>query len=158
MYLIHQFTRPGAPQIWNGDEMGMWWADDPDCRKPLWWTECEFDPEYRNNFQSGEKVFDEVGFNKDHFEFYKKIIQIRKENPVLVNGDFEFLITDGKMLAYKRKNETDEIIVMFNLEVEDRECVLPEGESFINLLDSIPASGRVVLSTLTGVVLKRENN
>ena len=33
LYLIHQFTNVGAPHIWNGDEMGMWGGDDPDCRK-----------------------------------------------------------------------------------------------------------------------------
>ena len=157
LYLIHQFTTLGAPQIWNGDEMGMWGGDDPDCRKPLWWTEYEFEPEYRNNFQPGPKVFDEVGFNKEHFEFYKKIIQIRKENPVLADGNFEFLITDGKMLAYKRKNDTDEIIVMFNLEDGEREFVLPEGESFINLMDDTPASGKVVIPTLFAGVYKRLN-
>ncbi len=155
LYLIHQFTTLGAPQIWNGDELGMWGGDDPDCRKPLWWPEFEFDPEYRNNFQPGKKEFDEVGFNKEHFEFYKKIIQIRKENPVLVDGSFEFLVASGKRLSYKRKNDTDEIIVIFNLEDEDSEFELPEGEMFVNLLDGLNTRGQVLLPSLEAGVFKR---
>ena len=70
LYLIHQFTTLGAPQIWNGDELGMTGGDDPDCRKPLWWPGIDFDPEYRNNFQPGKKEYDKVGFNQEHFDFY----------------------------------------------------------------------------------------
>ncbi|MCU0387587.1 MAG: alpha-amylase family glycosyl hydrolase, partial [Chitinophagaceae bacterium] len=55
LYLVHLFTSIGAPQIWNGDEMGMWGGDDPDCRKPLWWKEMAFDDETATNFQPGEK-------------------------------------------------------------------------------------------------------
>ena len=29
MILAQQFTWTGAPHIWNGDEAGMWGADDP---------------------------------------------------------------------------------------------------------------------------------
>ncbi len=155
LYLIHQFTSIGAPQIWNGDEMGMWGGDDPDCRKPLWWPEYDFESEYRSNFQPGEKKFDEVGFNKEHFEFYKKIVQIRKENPVLVDGSFEFLIASGKKLSYKRKNDNDEIIVIFNLEDEDSKFELPEGEMFVNLLDGLNARGQVLLPSLETGVFKR---
>lgn len=155
LYLIHQFTSLGAPHIWNGDEMGMWGGDDPDCRKPLWWPEFDFEPEYRNNFQKGKKVFDEVGFNQQHFDFYKKLIQIRKDNPVLTDGDFEFLITKGKMLSYQRKDDSSEIIVMFNLEDADRAFEFPAGESFINLLDTTNANGSVVLPSLTAGIYKR---
>ena len=49
LYLIHLFTSIGSPQIWNGDEMGMWGADDPDCRKPLCWKEYQFEPEISSN-------------------------------------------------------------------------------------------------------------
>ncbi|MCB2207695.1 MAG: glycoside hydrolase family 13 protein [Bacteroidetes bacterium] len=155
LYLIHQFTSLGAPHIWNGDEMGMWGADDPDCRKPLWWPEFEFDPEYRNNFQDVKKEYDEVGFNSEHFNFYKKLIQIRKDNTVLVDGDFDFLVSNGKTLSYKRENDSDKIIVIFNLEEEDKEFELPNGEIFINLLDDTNKQGKIVLPTLNAGIYKK---
>lgn len=34
-----QFFAPGAPYIYYGDEVGMWGADDPDCRKPMLWED-----------------------------------------------------------------------------------------------------------------------
>lgn len=155
LYLIHQFTGLGAPQIWNGDELGMWGGDDPDCRKPLWWPEYEFDPEYRNNFQPGKKTFDPVGFNREHFEFYKKIIKIRKENPVLVDGDFKFYLTEGKQLSYIRSDEKDKIIVVFNLQEQEMTFFLPDGERYVNLLDGSETTEQVIMASLSAGVFKR---
>ena len=45
MMLLHQFTFTSAPHIWSGDELGMWGADDPDCRKPLLWDDVKHRPQ-----------------------------------------------------------------------------------------------------------------
>ncbi len=45
MILVQQFTYIGAPHIWNGDEVGMWGADDPDPRKPLVWADLRYEDE-----------------------------------------------------------------------------------------------------------------
>jgi len=156
LYLMHQFTTIGAPQIWNGDEMGMWGADDPDCRKPLWWPEYNFDPEYSNNFQEGEKQFDEVSFNQNHFEFYKKMISLRKKNPVLVDGEFEFIKTEGKILIYKRYDNENEILVLFNLDSESYEHELVANRRYINLMDdSVDDSESIILQPVSGLILKK---
>ncbi|MEO8201283.1 MAG: alpha-amylase family glycosyl hydrolase, partial [Gemmatimonadota bacterium] len=42
MILVQQFTTTGAPEIWNGDEVGMWGADDPDERKPMVWGDLQY--------------------------------------------------------------------------------------------------------------------
>jgi glycosidase len=34
-----QATYIGAPMIYNGDELGMWGANDPTCRKPIPWDD-----------------------------------------------------------------------------------------------------------------------
>lgn len=157
LYLMHQFTNIGAPQIWNGDEMGMTGADDPDCRKPLWWPQYDFEPEYLNNFQPGEKQFEEVGFNREWFDFYKKIIKIRKENPVLSHGDIEFLVADGKVLSYKRFDKSDEIVVIFNLEDGTKKISLPEKASYKDLLTGIvfDHNNEIDLPALEGKILLR---
>lgn len=156
LYLMHQFTIPGGPQIWNGDEMGMWGADDPDCRKPLWWKDIDFEDEYRNNFQPGEKTYDEVGFNEDIFSFYKKIISIRKENPVLAKGEMEFLEAKENLLAYKRFDNENEIIVIFNMDKESRKFSLPEGYSYTNLFNDKSVKTSVKLKSESGIILKRK--
>ncbi len=156
LYLIHQFTIPGAPQIWNGDEMGMWGADDPDCRKPLWWQSLTFDDEYRNNFQPGKKTYDSVSFNKEHFEFYKKIIAIRKQNPVLATGDIKFIKAEGELLVYKRFDDKDVIIITFNLSDKVKEIFLPDGKPYINLLDNTTYINSTRLLPLSAKILKQD--
>ncbi len=156
LYLIHQFTSIGSPHIWNGDEMGMWGADDPDCRKPLWWPEYDFEPEYRNNIQPGKKQYDQPAFNREHFDFYKKLIKIRKENPVLAEGDIRFITADGKRLQYERFDGNNLIVVMFNLEKTPWTFRLSQKGSYLNLLnDSVVARQKVVLKPLEAKVLKK---
>lgn len=156
LYLLHQFTSIGSPHIWNGDEMGMWGADDPDCRKPLWWKELQFEPETRTNLLKSEKAYDSVGFNDNLFEFYKKIIQIRKDNPVLINGNLEFLRTDDKILSYKRANELEEILVIFNISSEMTEYSLAPGNAYQSILDqNITLNNNILkLAPLSATILK----
>ena len=154
LYLMHQFTIPGSPQIWNGDEMGMWGADDPDCRKPLWWPEYDFEDEYRNNFQPGEKVYDEVGFNIDMFNFYREIISIRNDNPVLAHGDIEFMMAEGNKLMYKRFDDKDEIIAIFNMEDEAHAFKIP-NKNYKNLLGDNTFVGMITVPAKSGLLLKK---
>lgn len=156
LYLIHMFTSIGAPQIYNGEEMGMWGADDPNCRKPLMWKEIKFDPETRTNIQPGPKTFDQVSFNQSQFDLYKKLISIRKNNPVLSDGDMTFLAAEGKKLAYKRSDSKDEIIVIFNLEPTQQNFKLPSNSTWIDLLTNKKIKGNSIsLKTLSAAVLKK---
>jgi cyclomaltodextrinase len=45
---LFQFTYVGAPMVYYGDEVGMWGANDPDCRKPMVWEELEYADEVVN--------------------------------------------------------------------------------------------------------------
>jgi len=156
LYLVHLFTSIGAPQVYNGEEMGMWGADDPNCRKPLMWKEMKFDPETRNNIQPGPKSYDKVEFNQSQFDLYKKLIRIRKNNPVLSTGDIKFIITDGKKLAYRRFDAHNEIIVLFNLETSAQTFTLPQKATYTDLLTNKKFTGdKITLQTLTSVLLKK---
>jgi len=156
LYLVHTFTSIGAPHIWNGEEMGMWGADDPYPRKPLMWKELSFEPERRNNFRPGNSEYDLVAFNQHHFDFYKKLIAIRKDNVVLNNGKLEFLKTEGKFLSYKRVNNTEEIIVLLNIESTSQIFTLPKNGKYIDLLSKKKVKGKSFrLDTLSAAILKR---
>ncbi len=158
LYLAHLFTSIGAPQIWNGEEMGMWGADDPDCRKPLWWKEYSFDPETRNNYQPGPKTYDPVGFNKEQFDWYKKLTGIRKNNPVLAAGDIAFLKTEAKMIVYKRFDDKDEIIVALNAGTGNSRFDLPGAGKYVDLLNGRKMKGKTLtLHPLSVAILKRTN-
>ena len=110
-----QFTQPGAPLIYNGDEAGMWGGDDPDCRKPMVWKELKYETETAHPFGLPRQM-DEVKFDDDLFKWYKKMAIIRNENNVLSIGDIQFYVVDEekKILAYKRTLNNETIFVIVN--------------------------------------------
>ncbi len=155
LYLAHLFTTVGAPQIWNGEEMGMWGADDPYGRKPLWWKELKFEPENINNILPIKPKYEKVGFNTTQFEFYKKLISIRKTNKVLNDGEIEFIQAEGNRLVYKRFDEKNEIIVIFNLENSKQKFQLKHN-LHQNLFDNKMIKGNSIsLKPLSFAILKQ---
>lgn len=156
MYLVSLFTGVGAPQIWNGEEMGMWGADDPHDRKPLWWKEMKFDNEARHNLQPGHTETDPVGFNAKQFEWYKRLIHIRRTQSVLWDGELEFLVTDGRKLAYTRSNKKDEIMVVINGGNVRTQITLPRSGNYVDLLTNTTVEvSRIWLDAQTAMVLKK---
>ncbi len=166
LLLIHQFTFIGAPHIWNGDEVGMWGADDPDCRKPMVWSDMKYDDEKVNYDPEKTRPVDQVKPDTALLDFYKKLVAMRKANPVLANGSLEFIIVDDKkmVLAYSRKLGNDEIITVFNRSDMAQSVSLPVKGSgtYRNLLYNgqnnikvIESGVRLTLEPLTAIVLKR---
>ncbi len=157
LYLMHQFTSLSAPHIWNGDEMGMWGSDDPDCRKPLWWPAYTFENESRTDVDGKMLYNDLVGFNKPLFEYYKSLIAIRKAHPELNSGKIRFIETQGKAIAYKRYIDKDEIIVLLNAESSAYTFQLSKG-SYQNLLTGeIISNTAIIADALSGFILKKIN-
>jgi len=156
LYLVHLFTTVGSPNIFNGEEMGMWGADDPNNRKPLWWKELNFEPEVRMNSKLNHTETDAVVFNENQYNWYKKLIKIRKDNPVLSSGNINFLKTEGKILVYKRWNNQQEILVLFNLDKATEMFSLPDNSVYTDLLTNQTIKGNTVeLKPLTAMILKK---
>ena len=130
MLLIHQFTFVGAPHIWYGDEVGMWGADDPDTRKPMIWSDIQYDNETAHPFGKERKT-DKVEQDITLLDFYKSLIQVRKSNPVLIDGHLKFsLVNDeNNTLAYSRSNKETEMVVAFNKSNETKTLEIPVGKN-----------------------------
>lgn len=155
LYLMHQFTSIGAPHIWNGDEMGMWGSDDPDCRKPLWWPDLKFDPEIRYDEQGNMVYQNPVIFNRTLLNYYKKLINIRKSNPVLMHGDIRFIEMNDKAISYSRYNEQDEIIVLLNAGLNPYTFRFKEG-LYLDLLSKQKIKmSEMEIKPLNGAILKK---
>ena len=139
LLLIHQYTYIGAPHIYAGDEMGMWGADDPSSRKPLIWPDYNFEDEITHP-TGRERPRDKVEFNQGLFQLHQKLIQIRKKNPVLVHGDLEFIRVDdaNELLAYRRFDEENEMIVVFNHLQVPKVITIPNvtGKKYKSVFDS----------------------
>jgi len=145
LILAQQFTYIGAPQIWAGDEMGMWGADDPSTRKPLIWPDLEFEQETTHP-HGKDRGIDEVSFNHNWFDMMRELISIRRSNPVLSFGELEYLIINDEeeLLAYSRfdpENRT-EVIAVFNSGSETKSISVPEkfGQSFTEVLNGFEVS------------------
>jgi len=144
--VIFQMTYPGTPHIWYGDEIGMKGAHDPDCRRPFNWN-------YSQNEES-------VNLRK----FYKNIISIRKEHPVLIYGDFTTLIAEGMIYAFRRELKDQQIITIFNNDDHKRRIVIKVSKDaeFIELLTGkkyLTEAGQISieLNKYNGAILLRND-
>lgn len=64
------------------------------------------------------------------FQYYRKLIQLRKTVPVIADGTFEALMEDhDRILAYKRENDSQLLYVFCNYFAEDVDVPyeVPEG-------------------------------
>lgn len=112
---IFQMTYIGAPMIYYGDEVGMWGATDPYCRKPMLWDEYMYDDEKNPSYINKGEVYSQLP-DMELFAWYKKIISIRKNNNVLVYGKFKEILADNEkdIIIYERFDKKVSIIVVIN--------------------------------------------
>lgn len=93
---LFMMTMPGAPCIYYGTEIGMTGGDDPYCREAFLWDKPET-------------------WDMDLLDYYKKIIKIRNENPVLRTGSYDVLLAEDDIFVFHRKQDEQEALVAFNI-------------------------------------------
>ena len=136
---VFQMTYIGAPMLFYGDEVGMWGATDPYCRKPMLWKEYLYDDEKNPSHINQNEVYQQK-VDSDLFEWYKKLIRIRLENKTLVYGKFREIMADNEkdLIVYERVIEDNSIIVVINNSFNDWENLEFEthyqDERFIDLV------------------------
>ena len=92
--IAYQFLYIGVPYIYYGDEVGLDGGDDPENRKCMI---CEAKKQ-----------------NRELFDFYKNMINIRRNNKVFIYGDFEEVYCKNNIIAFKRILDCEEILCVFN--------------------------------------------
>lgn len=97
MALMQTFilTIPGVPVIFYGDEIGMTGANDPDCRRMM---------KFENLADRESKLLAKTSI----------LGQLRKNNPVLIYGDFINLQNEAESWIYARKYFDKTAIVIIN--------------------------------------------
>lgn len=159
---LFQMTYLGAPMIYYGDEAGMWGASDPDERKPMLWEEMIYADETHHPFNF-ERPADENKFNLELFNYYKKLIRIRKEHPALMLGNIKTLIADDEknIFVFERNTADQKIIIVINnsdriqplqLQLYDNQYMdLLSGDRFL-LIDNVLA---LKIDSKVGLILVR---
>lgn len=148
MILAQQFTYIGAPHIWNGDEVGMWGADDPDDRKPMLWSDVRYEDEVVHPFGRPRRR-DAVAPDTALYGVYRELIALRKQHlRLFVDGSLKWLHTDDArgLLAYERVLGNQRAIAAFNVSDAPVEVALPaEGRYSV----AFPADGAVTVTDRT---------
>ncbi len=132
-----QFTLPGAPTIYYGDEVGIdapayWandkWEDDPYNRVPFPWDDTPGHYQARPGVQ----------------ETYARLAQIRAAHPALRSGAFETLLVDdaNQIYVYRRSLGDDWAVVVINRDVVSHTVTVDLGGA--------PEAGAVLSDTLHG--------
>ncbi|MBN2602336.1 MAG: glycoside hydrolase family 13 protein [Candidatus Marinimicrobia bacterium] len=129
--LVFQFCYLGAPYIYYGDEVGIWGADDPDCRKPMLWSEFNYEDERVHVFDL-KRPIDKVAPDMELFAYYQKLCNMRNSYPSLRRGSLEIICADDEKALYgfERQYKDEVIRVLFNL--SDRDCSIDFQNYFCN--------------------------
>ncbi|MCU0507131.1 MAG: alpha-amylase family glycosyl hydrolase [Anaerolineae bacterium] len=96
MASLIQFTQPGAPTVYYGDEIGLTGDDDPDDRRTFPWNQAKWLTDLRAH--------------------YKRLASLRKSSSALIDGDFRPLLADDQAgtAAYGRKSGSQAALVALN--------------------------------------------
>lgn len=119
--LAFQFTYIGAPYIYYGDEVGMWGADDPDCRKPMVWSEYSYEDESHHPLGL-KRPADPVTVDEELLNYYKSLVRIRNEYGSLRRGTYRTVFVDdlNALFAFERRYENEAMLAIFNGSTETR--------------------------------------
>ncbi len=135
--VLFQMTFLGAPMVYYGDEVGMFGADDPTCRKPMYWDDLmPFD-------DSDERIVE------GYHAFYQRMIAIRNTFPALQLGSLETLLAHdrNKMYAYCRGLGEESIVIVINNDKKPHLLNVPspwpDGARIVRLDD--PAACEVIV-------------
>ncbi|SIS40458.1 alpha,alpha-phosphotrehalase [Salimicrobium flavidum] len=113
--ILKQKSRDNSrtPMQWNselnaGFTTGTPWIDVPDNYKTI-------------NVENELRAEDSV------FQFYQKLIRLRKQHEIITYGDYELLLEeDDSLFAFKRETEEERLIILSNFYGKKTEVQLPE--------------------------------
>jgi glycosidase len=132
LFAVLQMTYVGAPMIYYGDEVGMWGANDPDCRKPMVWEDLVYEDEV--TLPDGRKKAepDKVEMNRELLDHYRKLIAVRRDLAALRRGSFETVLIDDdrQLYGFRRQLGDETVLVVLNNSNEPQEASVEVGGSW----------------------------
>jgi len=119
----------GAPMTYYGNENGMWSPDDPNNRQPMVWKDL------------GTYENPEIEFRQSLFDFFQRVIAIRRELPALNLGYFRPVLSDDDagIAVFARDHNGQSVYVVINRSDTEATVGVPvdqqDGVAFHNWLD-----------------------
>lgn len=100
------FTMPGAPCVYQGDEIGMEGGRDPDCRRGFPWDRARWDGAL--------------------LETFRALARLRREHVALRRGRHRRLARDASVYAFAMEHEDEELWIATNTTEEPATVTLAE--------------------------------
>ena len=130
-----QYTLPGVPSLYYGDERGMQGMKDPFNRACMDWTNPD----------------------EELLHWYKRLGEIRKGCPAFKDGELIPLYAQNGTVVYTRTAAHSEVLVAVNAGDEVTDISLPDAwNACYTLLGEAPVYGTLRLEPLTYALLTRE--
>jgi glycosidase len=123
--IVFQMCFIGAPHVFYGDEIAMRGGKDPDNRRPFDWD------------------WESKALSVELHAFYRELIRIRKEQPVLSEGSFAFLPAEEGLIVIQRKLPDSTAIIYQNVSEQEQKLNISKETRLIfgkeNLKESVLA-------------------
>ncbi len=121
---VIQYTLPGVPSLFYGDEAGVQGYGDPFCRATYPW---------------GRE-------NKELLEFYKELGAARKACKAFGDGNFYTVFTDTDTIAYIRENKKGKALIAVNRGEREIRINLPAAfTKCTKFFGTVPTKTEIVL-------------
>ncbi|WP_207940366.1 alpha-glucosidase [Enterococcus sp. DIV2402] len=129
IYMYHQLITNGYSETQALEQISAVTRDN--ARTPMQWDGSEFagfsetKPWLKVNQNKGSvNVKLEQEDANSIFNFYKQLIQLRKNHPVFVSGEFRYVETEAEpVFHYERRNEQEQYAIVVNLSKEEQAFV-----------------------------------
>lgn len=130
---VLQYTLPGIPSLYYGDEAQ---------------TEGLRDPFNRTAFPWGRE-------NKNLVEFFKNLGKLRLQNDAFCGGQYECINAGLGTICYIRKKGKNEVLIAVNRWTQNDEIIIPEGFNKV-YMGQQPNGNKLILSPMSATVLIKE--
>lgn len=123
-----QFTLPGIPMLFAGDEFGLDGTTGEESRTPIPWN--------------GERKSD-----SSLIPFYTQLAQLRKKHRALVDGSVRFIYASKEAVMFTRENKTETILVCVSRK-QDKKIELPKHVvAFPERAENLLGGGKLKVSS-----------
>lgn len=123
-----QFTLPGIPMLFAGDEFGLEGTTGEESRTPIPWN--------------GERSSD-----SSMIAFYAQLSQLRKKHRALVDGSIRFIYSSKEAIMFARESKTETILVCVS-RGRDKKIELPKHTvAFPERAENLLGGGKLKVSS-----------
>jgi len=131
---VLQFTLPGMPSVFYGDEAGIEGYHDPFCRRPFPWNSID----------------------SELLSHYKRLCSIKNEFSALHDGKLIFLRHDNAICIFRRISGESELLIAVNSWDNDESDVF--DAEYTELMTGDEYDSESVLPAHTALILKKSES